>query len=722
MILFLEDWYKYPNAIADTETSNKSFVRISALYREMGIENHLFPLALLNPSLQGVNPHDPNLPREIIADIAEECKLNFFYFIREVARVPGQSGSPPIPLRANRGNMALYWLFFNHIVVFLIQIRQTGKSLSTDILMRYLMNIRCTNTHINLLTKDDDLRSKNIERLKEIENVLPYYFRLKRKDDTSNTEEFSINALGNTYKGILPQRSPKLALNVGRGFTSPIFQGDEVAFLPNIELSLPAALAAGGAARDIAAANGEPYGTILTTTSGKKDDRDGRFIFNQLQEAALWTEKFFDAKNLEELEILVRNSAPGNKLRVNCTFSHRQLGYTDEWLMKTLEDAMVSGEAADRDYFNIWTSGNQLSPLPVDLMEKVKNSKRNDFYARISKPYNYVTRWFYPESQIANRLKNDFFILTLDTSDAVGGDDIALTFTSVKNGETIAAGNYNETNLITFCEWLINEWFFKINNFVCIIERRSTGSMIMDYLILMLVAKGIDPFKVLYNKVVQEYEEYPERFKEIEKPLQFRNQDIYVRYKKLFGFATSGTGITSRSELYSSILTKAVKITGDVIKDPKVVDQILSLEIRNGRVDHPEGGHDDSVISWLLSRWLLFEGKKLSFYGINASDILSMVKKEQNISPIQKFNSIEQQNIRKEIEGLVEKIKSTRDLALSSKYEIQLRNLANKLVLEDSEHFSVETLLKQIKDQKQINFASNRSFNNSGIYSQYQRF
>ena len=38
MILFKEDWMKYPKAIADVNTKNQSFVRISALYRDMGID------------------------------------------------------------------------------------------------------------------------------------------------------------------------------------------------------------------------------------------------------------------------------------------------------------------------------------------------------------------------------------------------------------------------------------------------------------------------------------------------------------------------------------------------------------------------------------------------------------------------------------------------------------------------------------------------------------
>lgn len=77
MILFKQDWKYHPNAIADVNTSNKSFIRLSALYRDMGVENHTFLLALHNPELIGIDPHSPDLTIEQIGLITAECKENF---------------------------------------------------------------------------------------------------------------------------------------------------------------------------------------------------------------------------------------------------------------------------------------------------------------------------------------------------------------------------------------------------------------------------------------------------------------------------------------------------------------------------------------------------------------------------------------------------------------------------------------------------------------------
>lgn len=709
MILFKEDWHNYPNAIADYKTSNQSFVRLAALYRDMGVENHAFLLALHNPALQGINPHSPELTLDQIALITIECKENFWYYIREVARIPGLAGSDPIVFRASRGNIALYWLFFNHIFTLLIQIRQTGKSVGMDTLNRYLTNVRCRNTDIYLITKDDDLRSKNLARMKEMESCLPFYFRLRQKNDLANNEEFTIKMLNNTYKGLLAQSSPKAALNLGRGLTTPIVQFDEAAFLYNIRISLPAALAAGIAARDSARANNEPYGTVLTTTAGKKDDRDGSYVYSLLMQASIWSEGFLDSKNIEDLEDIIRK-ASGGELMVNCTFSHRQLGYSDEWLKKVLDETKARGEDADRDLFNIWTSGSQSSPLDVRLMEAIKNSKKDDYFTEICAPYNYIIRWFVPENQIVHRMNSSFYAMAIDSSDAIGKDDIAMNLRDVKTGEIIAAGNYNETNILLFCQWLVT-LFVKYPNFVLIIERRSTGSSIIDTLIMMLLAKNIDPFKRIWNKVVHESDEYKDRFKEINRDLFARDPEVYTRYKRLFGFATSSGGMTSRSELYSTTLLNAAKQTGHAVHDPKTVSQILTLEVRNGRVDHQQGSHDDNVIAWLLSYWIISQGKNLSFYGINARDILSNVTKHEPETPLENYNQAEQKYLRYLIEETVERIKAEKDNFITQKLEAKLRMLAAKLIIEENEHFSIDSLLHDLQEQKRISRSTNNMFN-----------
>lgn len=701
MLLFHEQWREeYPYAIVDDKTKNTSFIRYAALLKSMGVKNNLWPLVLMNKELQGVDPFDPNLSTEQMMLISLECHENPMYFFREISRDPKGTPDEPIIFRANRGNMALFWLFFNHITTFLIQIRQTGKSFSTDTLMTYLLNVRCKKTEINLLTKDDTLRAANLERLKNIQSELPFYIKQKHRGDISNTEELSVKSLGNRYRGHVPNKSPKMALNVGRGLTSPIFQIDEIAFIFNIAISLPAALAAGTAERDRARRLGEPFGTIFTTTAGKKDDPDGAYAYEMVQNSAIWSEKFMDAKNNDELQRIVRANSPKGELRVNCTFNHRQLGFTDEWLKRAIEEANAKGEDADRDFGNVWTSGSQVSPLSVQLLARIRDSQRLDPHIQLTGNHGYATRWFVDENQVEHVMRNEFHIMSIDSSDAVGLDDMAMSLRNVKTGGITGAGTFNETNIITFCEWLV-EWFVKYEHFVLIIERRSTGASILDYLLLMLPTRNIDPFKRIYNRCVQDAEEFPDRYKEISKPMYSRGNDIYVKYKKMFGWATSGTGATSRSELYGNTFQQIAKLTADKVHDVKTINQILSLIIRNGRVDHPPGGNDDHVVSWLLSGWLLIQGRNLHHYGINSKMVLIDNKVNQEINnPVVLYNSARQNHYRNLIEVLVDELKRERDTFIVQRLEQKIRSISMDLTEEDRKILSVDDLLLKLRDDR----------------------
>jgi len=699
MILFRNDWQKYPKAVIDVDTKNKSFLRVASLYRTMGIENNSFMLATLNPELIGVDPFDPKLSIEQMAMIALEIRDNPWWYFRNIARAPAIAGRPSVMVEANRGNIALWWLFFNHVMTILTQSRQTGKSFSTDVLVTLLMNVLCTNTQINLLTKDDILRRRNIERLKEIASELPRYLDQKTKLDVNNGEELTIRSLNNSFITHVPQASPKRAYNLGRGLTSPIFIVDEGPFQPNIAIALPAALAATGAAVDAAKLANAPYGTILTNTAGKKDDKDGKFVFRLISESAVWAEPFFDAKDQDDLERLIKHNSRTGAIRVSVTLSHTQLGKTDEWLKTKLDDSLQTGDDASRDYFNVWTSGSESNPLSDIILEKIANSLKPVSYTDISKPHGYVTRWYVSEEKIHNRLMSSKFILGIDTSDASGGDDIGCVMVDVETLEVIMTGVFNETNLIMFSEWLVSIMVSYVN-ITTIIERRSTGGMIMDYLLLMLPEKGIDPFKRIFNRVVNDYDEYPERYSEIKTPMVRRSIDIYVKYKKTFGFATSAVGYASRSEIYSTTLQNAAKRGCNNIYDKELIGQITGLVSKNGRVDHEVGEHDDLVIGWLLTQWLILHGKNLSFYGIDTSKIMSNLGLEIGESKVDIENKLEQQLIRTRIESIYDQLTKETDDFVSLRLEHELRVLDKQIILESDEVYSLDGLIERAKEVK----------------------
>lgn len=735
MVLYLQDWFRYPGAKPNYDTKNESYLKLAGTYYAMGVKNYAFMLALHDQSLKDVDPFSPFLTELEMVKIGIECKINPWYYFREIAKVPARSGSDAVPLLANRGNIALYWCFFNHVMTYLVQIRQTGKSISTDVLDSYLLNIRCRGTTINLLTKDDALRSENIQRLKDIIDEMPFYLKQRSKKDLDNTELINISSLGNWYKAHLPQKAKKFALNTGRGMSSPIFRVDEGPFQANIEISLPAALAAGVAMRNKARANNEPYGTTLTTTAGKKDDPDGRYFYQQICAAAEWTEKFFDAKDAAELEVMVRAVSRGlkEKMRVgdevirgefavNITMNHRQLGYDDAWLLTALEETKSVGDAADRDFFNRWTSGSLSSPLTIQQMETIRGSQKEPMYVEDCKigSFRVPCRWYIPRDSIEMYMAKNSSILSADTSDGGGGDDISLSLTDVKTGMLIASFNVNRINLLAFSEWVCERWIIQSPNVTLIPERKSSAIALIDHLLLILPDRGIDPFKRIFNRIVNEPDENKTAFEEIKLPLSRRPHDIYVRYKKAFGWATSGGGLTSRSDLYSTTLMSAARNCGHMVNDKTTIDQILSLETRNGRVDHAPGEHDDAVIGWLLGHWMLTKAKNLLHYGIQVTDILSRNRGGSENGGVLTKEQRDQILYRDKIKDLLGKLEQEQNEIISMKIENELRFYNSKLIIEENEVLSLDELIAKTKETKKQNIISkNRNIYGTGVYDRY---
>ena len=735
MVLYLQDWFRYPGAKPNYDTKNESYLKLAGTYYAMGIKNYAFMLALHDQSLKDVDPFSPFLTELEMVKIGIECKINPWYYFREIAKVPARSGSDAVPLLANRGNIALYWCFFNHVMTYLVQIRQTGKSISTDVLDSYLLNIRCRGTTINLLTKDDALRSENIQRLKDIIDEMPFYLKQRSKKDLDNTELINISSLGNWYKAHLPQKAKKFALNTGRGMSSPIFRVDEGPFQANIEISLPAALAAGVAMRNKARANNEPYGTTLTTTAGKKDDPDGRYFYQQICAAAEWTEKFFDAKDATELEVMIRAVSRGlkEKMRVgdevirgefavNITMNHRQLGYDDAWLLTALEETKSVGDAADRDFFNRWTSGSLSSPLTIQQMETIRGSQKEPMYVEDCKigSFRVPCRWYIPRDSIEMYMAKNSSILSADTSDGGGGDDISLSLTDVKTGMLIASFNVNRINLLAFSEWVCERWIIQSPNVTLIPERKSSAIALIDHLLLILPDRGIDPFKRIFNRIVNEPDENKTAFEEIKLPLSRRPHDIYVRYKKAFGWATSGGGLTSRSDLYSTTLMSAARNCGHMVNDKTTIDQILSLETRNGRVDHAPGEHDDAVIGWLLGHWMLTKAKNLLHYGIQVTDILSRNRGGSENGGVLTKEHRDQILYRDKIKDLLGKLEQEQNEIISMKIENELRFYNSKLIIEENEVLSLDELIAKTKETKKQNIISkNRNIYGTGVYDRY---
>lgn len=706
IILFEQDWDRYPTAIADFTTTNKTFVRLAQLYESMGVKNNVFHLSLLNPNLQGVDPFSENLSVQQMIDIGYECALNPWYFFREIVRVPPQAGPNPVRIRGNRGNIGLFWSFFNHIDAALIQPRQTGKSVSTDCLMTNVTYMSTDNTTVTMITKDNELRRKNVERLKRIRDILPSYLVFIGPTDADNQIELTYKKRNNAYLTAVAQNSQAGADNVGRGLTAPILHNDEGPFCSFINITLPAALAAGTAARNEAKANGRPYGNIFTTTAGKKDTREGKYMYELIHGGATWDERLaFDSHDEEDLRERVLKNCPGvpgqkgaKRALFNITLSHKQLGETDEWLMDAIANAGGTPDSIERDFLNRWTSGSLRSPLPTWVNEMIGASVIPSTFLDFSKD-NYCLNWFIPKNEIEERMATGKFVAGLDTSDAVGRDTTALVIIDVEDLSVVATGTYNETNLIRLFHYF-STLLIRFKNITLVPERKSSAPTMIDYMTLQLVKAGEDPFKRIYNTIVENAAQQPEDFQELSRALSIRPESFYDTRKRYLGFNTNAE---LRNVLYTQVLQNAARKAGQHVRSERLSAEIRGLVVKNDRIDHQSSGHDDHTFAWLLANWLLMFGHNLSHYGIDSNRVMCRVQEQkeeqEELDAREIYRREQQQRLLGEATDLLDQLGSERDSWIIAKLEGRLRSISGRLI-SDGDTSYVQTIDAAIAESR----------------------
>lgn len=700
MILRESDWGYYPGSLPDDTTTNKSFMKFASLLNQLGVKHYYVHLALHNPDLLGVDPFSPDLTLEQKAAIITECAENPWYFFRECVRVPADGMKNGLPFRIDRGNFSMYWIFFNNIDAAVEFLRQHGKTVGMSALLLWLMRF-LENSRTILVTKGPALREETINKMKQLRNGLPDYLWPHHPDDPDNRETFACLAQGNKLITGIGQNDAESANGVGRGLTAGRLFGDEGPFTKNIHHILPAALASGTAARRINEAEGVPYGNVFATTPGDLATEEGAYMYELMTSGIMWDERYIDIPSRTQLIDIIRKGSTAKIPRIMfyVKYNHRQLGTTDEELADMIANAPGTPDQIRRDFGGEWTTGGFNKPFSGDDARRMNASRMRAVYKDIS-PSNYVTDWYYTEEEMITKL-HDRHIIGLDTSEAVGRDAIAMSIVNSSNGEYAGKLTVNETNVIGFAIHLA-DFMVRYPNTVLILERRSTGSSVADAIILQLQTRVPDLHRRLYVKVTQDYARTHELYKEFHRGPVGSAERFWDKFRKYIGFSTDQD---KRRKLYGEVFTMALRLTADTLRSGELIDQILSLVERNGRIDHKASGHDDLVVSWLLAMWLLLFGNNLGHYGISNSRLMmrnrNLLENNDNIDEEEQVEEEEkQQKLMGEIEAAMREANGLTDPVAQMRSRNRLQSLIAQLNTDTRNVASMESLKELIQRQR----------------------
>ena len=319
-------------------TTNKSFLDMHFYLKTAGITNNMFFLTLYDSDLLGIDPRDTRLNKFMKLKILKECTVNFWYFIREVIRIPDQGGAigGGKKYELHRGNLAMNFGFIMNWCMFIEFPRQNGKTISAVAWYLWCFNFGTTNSEFMFINKSFSDSKLNLERLKDMRDALPEYLRfniptqahgkLIKPKDSVETLEHVRN--GNKIKTLASANSETKANSLGRGCTQPFQWYDEHAFIPHVNLVYKSATPAYKTASANARTNGKNYGILITTTPGDLTTKSGTSSNQTRLAATKFSEKFYDLSYDQLNQVMAKNT---DSPFVYIRYTYQQLGRSEEW-------------------------------------------------------------------------------------------------------------------------------------------------------------------------------------------------------------------------------------------------------------------------------------------------------------------------------------------------------------------------------------------------------
>lgn len=468
-------------------TRNKSFLDMHIYLKSIGIKNNKFMLSLLDPDLAAIDPHDPNLNQYYKGKVLAECMANFWYFIREVCRVPDQGGSGTgIPFRLHRGNMALFFCSIYNMNIFHELPRQQGKTLAADARYLYLFNFGTSNATIAFLHKAQDGSKDNLQTLKNLRECLPPYLRMdapfNRKDgkaakasDTVLRLEHAVNR--NKIITVASARNKTAAQNLLRGKSIPLLWGDEWGFAPYNEIIYLNTVPAFKRAADNSRANGAPYGILFTTTPGFLTSQEGVFAFQMKEDAVPFSETWYDKSYQEIMEIMESNT---KSTFVYIKFTYQQLGCSEQWFKEICRTMNNKWEDIRREVLLEWSNSTDNSPFTLEELETMSRLTREPTSVIDVLNGKFQVNLYDTIEYNRNGLPVDPPIMGVDVSGGYRRDSSAISIIDSKTTKVIADFKCNYISQIELAKIIVELTQKYMRNVVINVERNGVRTHCID--------------------------------------------------------------------------------------------------------------------------------------------------------------------------------------------------------------------------------------------------
>ena len=452
---------------------------------------------------------------------------------------------------------------------------------------------------------------------------------------------------------------------------------DEWAFIKYNQKMYESMRPAVSTASDIAKRNGTPYGILVTTTPSTLDVAHGSFFYQQMNGAAQFSEKLYDYfLNSDEegkikLEKFIESNSDNNFIYIE--FSYAELGKTEEWLKKQERD-LGNLEAVKREILLEWSHSNDDSLFNEEKMTELSSYVKNEIYNTIEINIDNKIFNIYMLKYMDNIYEKNW-IIGLDIAGGLGRDNTAFTVVDPGTLEPVMIFKNNVINGPTLRKLIKHLIEFYLPNAIIIPERNYAGLAIIDD---MIHEDGLEKH-IYYTTEKRQAEKQISVGGSVINELPRTHTRKVTKQTRRYGHNTTKK---TRDIMFNEILSMIVEEKPYLINNKFLFQEVKSLQMVKGRIDHAEGAHDDLLVSYLIVLYIYYYEKDIKKflkvkYGSNFTneDLQNMEKElEEKRREITQINNIS---------NMVNKGVTSNNIALPRKFnpeEIPKANTHQKML------------------------------------------
>jgi len=367
-------------------------------------------------------------------------------------------------------------------------------------------------------------------------------------------------------------------------------------------------------ARDIAEQTGGKACAIYTSTPGNLDTAAGKAAQKMIDNTPRFSEKFYDLTD-KELDDMFNGmkGEDGNSIRcLYIEFNWKQLRKTEKWVQEQYNEALVAGKLDEYRrgvLLQRYRGGTQVLFRQEDIDFIVQNQKTPDYEIFIMKKY---ILYVYKHDVSYVDLTSDTpyfdldipYLIGIDVATGSGGDNTAFIIVHPYTLEIVGElkSPYMSTN---DCTRVITELASLLPRSIFCLESNHVGKAIISF--------------VEESPLLSRF--YSDPNLDISKnatTIEYSKLSLEQRSKNRQYVGTSVTATVRNTMM--TLLKRYVRDYRHLMLSRFLVEDISNLIIsKTGKIEADSGMHDDIVMAYLHTIYVLTYGSELGRFGIDKS-------------------------------------------------------------------------------------------------------